>query len=100
MGADIEEFMMRAMHATDARNNFAEVLDAATEDHDEVIITRSGGKEAAVVISLAEYSSLKETAYLMSSPKMARRLLESVEAVKAGRTESHELIEVDDEDDE
>ncbi|WP_203237011.1 type II toxin-antitoxin system Phd/YefM family antitoxin [Nocardia panacis] len=90
---------MRAMHATDARANFAEVLDAATEDNDEVIITRSGGKAPAVVISLAEYSALKETNYLLSNPTMARRLLDSIANVDAGRTEVHELIDVADEAD-
>ncbi|WP_406270878.1 type II toxin-antitoxin system Phd/YefM family antitoxin [Nocardia sp. NBC_00881] len=38
--------------------NFAAVLDAATEDNDEVVITRSGGKEAAVVISLREWEAM------------------------------------------
>ncbi len=61
------------MHATEARANFAAVLDAATEDHDEVVITRSG-KESAVVISLREYEALKETAYLLGTTANARRL--------------------------
>ncbi|MFD4403037.1 type II toxin-antitoxin system prevent-host-death family antitoxin [Nocardia sp. NPDC058499] len=39
---------MLAMTATEARDNLAAVLDAATEDDDEVIITRSGGREPAV----------------------------------------------------
>ncbi|WP_433525861.1 type II toxin-antitoxin system Phd/YefM family antitoxin [Nocardia pseudovaccinii] len=86
------------MHASDARANFAAVLDAATEDHDEVIITRSGGKPAAVVISLAEYSALKETNYLLSNPATARRLAEGVADFDAGRTEVHELIDVPSED--
>jgi antitoxin YefM len=84
---------MRAMHATEARANFAAVLDAATEDNDEVVITRSGGKEAAVVISLREYEALKETAYLLSSSANARRLLESIDNVRDGRVEPRELID-------
>ncbi|MGY2061837.1 type II toxin-antitoxin system Phd/YefM family antitoxin, partial [Nocardia gipuzkoensis] len=79
---------MRAMHATEARANFAAVLDAATEDNDEVIITRSGNKEPAVVISLREYESLKETAYLLGSTANAKRLLRGLEDVKAGRLEA------------
>jgi len=54
---------MRAMHETDVRDNFEEALDVATEDNDVVIVTRSGGKEAAVIISLAEYSTLNETTH-------------------------------------
>lgn len=86
---------MRAMHASEARKNFAAVLDAATEDNDEVIITRSGDKDAAVVISLREYQALKETAYLLSSRTNARRLLESIENVRAGRVDRHDLIDPD-----
>jgi antitoxin YefM len=86
---------MRAMHATEARANFAAVLDAATEDNDEVVITRSGEKEAAVVISLREYEALKETAYLLSSRANARRLLESIDNVRDGRVEPRELIDVE-----
>ncbi|GAB4582412.1 type II toxin-antitoxin system Phd/YefM family antitoxin [Nocardia sp. IFM 10818] len=87
---------MRAMHATEARANFAAVLDAATEDNDEVIITRSGGKEAAVVISLREWSALKETSYLLSSRANARRLMEAIDRAERGELEHHELIQVDD----
>ncbi|MET8779734.1 type II toxin-antitoxin system Phd/YefM family antitoxin [Nocardia sp. NPDC004654] len=61
---------MRAMHATEARANFAAVLDAATEDNDEVVITRSGDREPAVVISPREYEALKETAYLLVVGRM------------------------------
>lgn len=89
---------MHAMHATEARANFAGILDAATEDNDEVIITRSGGKEAAVVISLREYEALKETSYLMSSRANARRLMESIDNVAAGRVEPHELVDPGDEE--
>lgn len=78
---------MRAMTATEARDNFAAVLDAATEDDDEVIITRSSGREPAVVISLREYEALKETAYLLSTGTNARRLTESIENVRAGRAQ-------------
>ncbi|MCP2290288.1 antitoxin YefM [Nocardia amikacinitolerans] len=82
---------MRAMHATEARANFAAVLDAATEDNDEVVITRSGDKEPAVVISLREYEALKETAYLLGSRANARRLMESIENVERGLIEPRSL---------
>jgi antitoxin YefM len=42
-----------------------------------VIITRKG-KEPVVIISLAEFRSLEETAYLLSSRKNAKRLLEAI----------------------
>lgn len=88
---------MRAMHATDARANFAAVLDAATEDHDEVIITRSGGKEAAVVISLRDWESMKETDYLLSTRANAAWLAKGIAQAEAGQVTARELIEVEEE---
>ena len=55
------------------------------------MVTRSG-REAAVIISLREYESLKETAYLMASPANARRLNEAVEELRNGGGEMHDLI--------
>ncbi len=37
------------------------------------------------MLSLAEYESLQETAYLLRSPANARRLLTAVEALKRGK---------------
>jgi antitoxin YefM len=38
-----------------------------------------------------EYRSLKETVYLLQSPRNAQRLRESLADVAAGSVESHEL---------
>ncbi|WP_197696566.1 type II toxin-antitoxin system Phd/YefM family antitoxin [Nocardia terpenica] len=84
------------MHASEARANFAAVLDAATEDNDEVVITRSGGKEAAVVISLREWEAMKETAYLLSNAANAAWLAKGIAQAEAGQTETRELIDTDD----
>ncbi|MFD4433676.1 type II toxin-antitoxin system Phd/YefM family antitoxin [Nocardia sp. NPDC058497] len=91
---------MRAMHATEARANFAAVLDAATEDNDEVIITRSGNKEPAVVISLREWEAMKETAYLLSNPANAAWLARGIAQAEAGAVTARELIDTDDASDE
>ncbi|MFF0493265.1 type II toxin-antitoxin system Phd/YefM family antitoxin [Nocardia sp. NPDC004068] len=87
---------MLAMHATDARNNFAAVLDAATEDNEEVVITRSGGKEAAVVVSLREWEAMKETAHLLSHPANAAWLAKGIAQAEAGQVTPRELIDADD----
>jgi len=47
------------------------------------------------MVSLADYESLRETAYLMRSPANARRLLDAMERLEAGRGQTHELIETD-----
>ncbi len=42
-------------------------------------------------MSLEDYESLKETAYLLRSPENARRLLASIDRLEAGGGAQHEL---------
>lgn len=83
---------MKTMSYTESRARYAEVLDAVVNDREEVVITRAG-HEPAVIVSLDDYESLKETAYLLRSPVNARRLLESIDQLEAGEGVERELIE-------
>ncbi len=83
---------MKSMSYSESRKRYAEVLDSVVQDREEVVITRIG-HEPAVILSLHEYESLKETAYLMRSPANARRLLNALESLESGNGEVHELIE-------
>lgn len=83
---------MKTMSYTESRARYAEVLDGVTNDGEEVVITRSG-HEPVVIVSLAEYESLRETAYLMRSPANARRLLDAMERLESGRGGHHDLVD-------
>lgn len=83
---------MRTLSYSESRANYAKVLDSVTRDREEVIITRSG-HEPAVIVSLADYESLQETAYLMRSPANARRLLDSMEELEAGKGTIRSLLD-------
>lgn len=83
---------MKSMSYSESRKRYAEVLDSVVQDREEVVITRIG-HEPAVILSLHEYESLKETAYLMRSPTNARRLLNAIESLESGNGEVHELIQ-------
>lgn len=83
---------MRTLTYSSTRANFKETLDAVTDDREEVIITRPG-KEDVVMVALDDYESLKETAYLLRSPENARRLLQSIENLEAGKGSVRELVE-------
>lgn len=85
---------MKTMSYTESRARYAEVLDGVVNDREEVVITRAG-HEPVVIVSLADYESLRETAYLMRSPVNARRLLDAMQRLEAGEGRQHDLVETD-----
>ncbi|GGF14996.1 MULTISPECIES: type II toxin-antitoxin system Phd/YefM family antitoxin [Subtercola] len=83
---------MRTMSYSESRAHYAETLSAVVDDREEVVITRAG-HEPVVIVSLAEYESLKETAYLLRNPANARRLLGAIDRLESGRGTERDLIE-------
>ena len=78
---------MNAIPYTQARNHLAETMEKVCDDHAPIIITRKS-RGSVVMMSLEDYQALEETAYLLRSPKNARRLVESIaELAGAGGTE-------------
>lgn len=86
---------MKTMSYTESRARYAEVLDSVVDDREEVVITRAG-HEPVVIVSLADFESLRETAYLMRSPANARRLLDAMERLESGDGEAHDLVDAGD----
>ena len=84
---------MTASSYTAARENLASTMDKVCQDHDPVIITRNRN-QAVVMMSLEDYSSWEETAYLMRSPANARRLAESIEQIEKGGGVKKELSDL------
>jgi antitoxin YefM len=75
---------MKAITYTAARENLAATMDRVCEDSEAVVITRNRD-QAVVMLSMAEYQALEETAYLTRSPANARRLLDAVQSMEKGR---------------
>lgn len=46
-----------------------------------------------VIMSLEDFKSYEETAYLISSPKNAERLNQAIAEVEAGKSKQHKIIE-------
>lgn len=65
------------------RSHIAKVLDRVNDDHIPVMITRDNGKPA-IVMSVEDFKSYQETAYLMASPRNAQRLNEAIAQVERG----------------
>jgi len=74
---------MNALTYTNTRQHFADVMRQVNDDHEPVVVTSQRGKPV-VIISLEDYQSLEETAYLLRNPTGAKRLLESVEELRKG----------------
>ena len=74
------------------RSHLASTLDKVNDNHKPVLITRQNGKPA-VLISLDDFHSYEETAYLMSSANNAMRLNQAIEQVENRVLTEHALIE-------
>ncbi len=85
---------MNALTYTHTRQHFAEVMRQVNENHEPVVVTSQRGAPV-VIMSLDDYQSLEETAYLLRSPVGARRLLESVEELRNGGGLVRELSDAD-----
>ncbi|MDG1071641.1 MAG: type II toxin-antitoxin system prevent-host-death family antitoxin [Akkermansiaceae bacterium] len=75
---------MKSVTYSAARENLAATMSKVCEDHDPVIITRKRN-QAVVMLSLEDYESLQETAYLLRSPKNAQRLSEGIAQLEKGK---------------
>ena len=83
---------METVTYTAARGNLAKTMKKVCDDHSPVIITRKTA-QPVVMMSLEDYSSLEETAYLLRSPENARRLLRSIAGLEAGKGKEKELAD-------
>lgn len=83
---------MDTVHYTTAQKQLEQTMDKVCEDRNPVVITRDD-KPSVVIMSLEDYLSFAETAYLLRSPKNAQRLLESISELEGGGGRKKELIE-------
>jgi antitoxin YefM len=77
--------------ASEARQRLFPLIEEVNDDQVAVEIVSKRG--TAFLVSADEYRSLKETVYLLQSPRNAERLRESITQLRAGDTEPHELTE-------
>jgi antitoxin YefM len=83
---------MEAITYTNARQNLAKTMEKVCQDHSPVIVTRKKN-DSVVIISLEDYKALEETAYLLRSPKNARRLIESISQLENDKGIQRDLID-------
>lgn len=80
---------MNVLTFSEARASLKQAMDQVCFGHQPTVITRQRG-EHVVMMSLADFDSWQETVYLLSSPKNAQHLMESIAQLKAGRVRTLE----------
>ena len=83
---------MDTLTYSEARSKLANTMDKVCDDHAPIVITRKNS-QSVVMMSLDDFQALEETAYLLRSPKNAKRLIESIVELKSGGGTSRKLIE-------
>ena len=73
---------MKAVNYSELRQNLKKNLDAVTSNDELLIVHRAKGK-SVVMMSLSEYNSIQETAYLNRSKANRQRLEAAVENINA-----------------
>lgn len=74
---------MGVISYSQARQNLAELMQKVCDERAPTIITRRNGAPV-VMLSLEEFEGLEATLHLLSSPKNAERLRESIAQAEAG----------------
>jgi antitoxin YefM len=83
---------MDAILYSTARANLASTMNRVCEDHEPLIITRSG-QQSVVMLSLDDFTALEETAYLLRSPANTKLLMAAIEQLSVSKGTERKLAE-------
>ena len=71
---------------TPLRENLSSILDAVIDRQQTVIVRRKGARDVAI-LPASELAGLAETAYLLRSPRNARRLATALRRAEGGKVQ-------------
>ena len=83
---------MNMVTVNEAKRNLDSLIKKVFSDAEPTIITTETGQQI-VLLSLDEFNSWQETAYLLSNPANAARLRKSIAEAQAGKGTERELDE-------
>lgn len=83
---------MNMVTVNEAKRNLDSLIKKIFSDAEPTIITTETGQQI-VLLSLDEFNSWQETAYLLSNPANAARLRKSIAEAQAGKVNERELDE-------
>lgn len=88
------DVLIKTLSSTELRANLSAVMDRVNDDHEPVIVHRAKGKPV-VMVSLEDWASMDETAYLLSSPANARMLREGIADLDPARMITKTMAELE-----
>lgn len=83
---------MKTVNYSELRSKLKANLDVVSEDHEILVVHRSGGK-SIVMMSLDDFNSYQETEYLLSTKANRENLTEAVKEAENGNVTNKDLIE-------
>lgn len=83
---------MNMVTVNEAKRNLDSLIKKIFSDAEPTIITTETGQQI-VLLSLDEFNSWQETAYLLSNPANAARLRKSIAEAQTGKVTERELDE-------
>lgn len=81
---------MDTVSSSNLRAELAKAMQRVCDDHEPLLVTRQGAKPV-VMLSLEDYRSLEETAYLLKSPANAERLAAAILSHESGKGQERKL---------
>jgi antitoxin YefM len=83
---------MQTINYTDARNQLAGLMEAASRDREPITITRNGAGKV-VLLAIEEYEAMQTTLHLFSTRANAAQIQQSLADDSAGNVQTHELCD-------
>ncbi|MFX1709087.1 type II toxin-antitoxin system Phd/YefM family antitoxin [Chitinophaga sp. CC14] len=82
---------MQVINYDTLRTHLKENLDKVSKGEEELVVKRPKGKGDVVIISETVFTSMQETAYLLSRENNRRHLAESIAQANAGEVKKIDL---------